>query len=366
MFCTNCGAKNADGAKFCTGCGAPLMPSTGVNNSQQQVSAPQPARLVQEAPIVEEQPPAQSDSPSAEQPQPMRRKSKARVVIPVFTAVVVIAAVAVAAAFTNGFGLLGVPVRATVNDYSWGELSRISAQISACDSEEEALEIAKSYNLTNPDGALDGTQVKQVELTDGTSTEVRIIGFYHDDKSDGSGKAGISFLFTDGVAWREMNPDATSVGGWEQSRARAWLNNDFIRLLPSDLQSYIIPVDKLTNNVGPTSNPTAVSATSDTLWLLSHSEIAGPSDGSNPGYAGALDAEGTQYQLFYNCGVSWSNTATVLICTLAGTPGGQPAGWWQRSPSPDSNTFIVTDGVGATLIGISPETQLSVVPGFCI
>ena len=26
MFCTRCGAKNDDGAKFCTACGAPLRP----------------------------------------------------------------------------------------------------------------------------------------------------------------------------------------------------------------------------------------------------------------------------------------------------------------------------------------------------
>ena len=25
MFCTNCGQENKDGAKFCTGCGAPLV-----------------------------------------------------------------------------------------------------------------------------------------------------------------------------------------------------------------------------------------------------------------------------------------------------------------------------------------------------
>ena len=27
MFCPKCGTKNVDGAKFCTGCGAPLGPA---------------------------------------------------------------------------------------------------------------------------------------------------------------------------------------------------------------------------------------------------------------------------------------------------------------------------------------------------
>lgn len=366
MFCTDCGTKNADGAKFCTGCGAPLMPSTGVNNGQRRVPAPQSPRRVQEAPVVEERPPIQSDSSTAEQPRPKRKKSTARVVIPVLAAVIIVAAMAVAAIFTNGFGLLGVPVRATVNDYSWEELSKISAQISACGSQEEALEVAKSYNLTNPDGTLDGTQVKQLELTDGTTTEVQILGFYHDDKSDGSGKAGISFVFSGGVALRGMNSTATTAGGWEQSEARTWLNSDFLEALPADLRGFVVPVDKMTNNAGATADPAAVTATSDSLWLLSHDEIVGLTDGSNPGYAAALDAEGTQYQLFTNCGVSWSVSGTVLVKSLETAPGGQQMSWWQRSPAPDTNQFIFKSETGAILVGASPETQLMMVPGFSI
>lgn len=366
MFCTNCGAKSADGAKFCTVCGAPLMPSASVSNSQQQAPAPRPVRQAQTSPAVEQQAPARPIPPAPEPPQPRRKKSKARVVIPVLAAVIIVAAVAVAAVFTNGFGLFGVPVRATVNDYSWEELSRISVQISSCNSQEEALEVAKSYNLTNPDGTLDGTQVKQIELTNGITTEAQILGFYHDDKSDGSGKAGISFVFSDGVALRGMNQTATTAGGWEQSEARAWLNSDFLETLPADLRSYIVSVNKLTNNAGATTDPASVSTTADNVWLLAHNEITGSSKGLHPGYAEALDAEGVQYQLFANCGVSWSSSDDLLIRSLAGNPGEQSAAWWQRSPSPDRNEFIITDASGATLVGASPETQLPVVPAFCL
>ena len=37
MFCPNCGTQNADGAKFCSGCGAPL----GAQQPQQQYQQPQ-------------------------------------------------------------------------------------------------------------------------------------------------------------------------------------------------------------------------------------------------------------------------------------------------------------------------------------
>lgn len=366
MFCTNCGAKNADGAKFCTVCGAPLMSSVSVSNSQQQAAAPRPVQQAQASPVVEQQPPARPVPPASEPPQPKRKKSKARVVIPVVAAVIVVAAVTVAAVFTNGFGLLGVPVRATVNDYSWEELSKISAQISACNSQEEALEVAKSYNLTNPDGTLDGTQVKRIELTDGTTTGVQILGFYHDDKSDGSGKAGISLIFVDGVATRAMNSSGTAAGGWEQSEARAWLNSDFLNQLPEDLRAKVITVDKLTNNAGATADPAAVTITSDSLWLVSHAELTGTTDGSNPTYAAALDTEGAQYQLFANCGVSWASAGTILTKNIAGTHNAGGVYWWQRSPAPDVDAFIYTNDAYSTLNGSPANTQLALAPGFCI
>ena len=367
MFCTNCGTKNADGAKFCTGCGAPLMPSASVSNNQQQAPAPQPARRVQEAPIVEGQPPIQSNSSVAEQPRPKRKKSKARVVIPVLAAVIIVAAVTVAGIFTNGFGLLGVPVRATVNDYSWEELSKISAQISACGSQEEAIEVAKSYNLTNPDGTLDGTQVKQLELADGTTTEVQILGFYHDDKSDGSGKAGISFVFRDAIGQHVMNSNGTTEGGWANCEMRAWMNSDLIALLPEDLQSRIVPVNKLTNSVGFTGDPNSVTASSDSLWLLSQIEIEGPSDGSNSAYFGALDCEGSQYQLYANCGAARNVPLPTLQKTLATAPGISAVPWWQRSSAADvaANFYYTSEG-GEAFRGGAASNAFGVAPGFCI
>lgn len=350
MFCTNCGAKVADGARFCTNCGATL-------------SDPSPAE-VQPGPTM----PEWSGAPQQQvmPPQmPQKRHSKAKIIIPI-VAVVVVAAVSVAAFLTNGFGLMGVPVRATVNDYSWDELSRISAQISACGSEDEAVEIAKSYNLTNPDGTLDGTQVKQVELTDGTTTEVQIIGFYHDDKSDGSGKAGISFMFVDGIASRSMNSSDTTAGGWKQSEARAWLNSDFLAQLPEDMRTRIISVDKLTNNDGATADSSSVTATTDSLWLLSHTELTGSTDGSNPLYAAALDAEGTQYQLFANCNVSWTSGGSILTKNMAGSHSGAGVYWWQRSPAPDSNAFLYTNDSYGSLNGAVASEELALIPGFCI
>ena len=53
-----------------------------------------------------------------------------------------------------------VQVKASVNDYSWNELSRISRKISESGSETAALQIAQKYHLVGSDGTLDGTQEK--------------------------------------------------------------------------------------------------------------------------------------------------------------------------------------------------------------
>lgn len=358
MFCTNCGAKNAENAKFCTSCGAPLAAPSPVH---QQPPRPTPA------PSGERQGQGRpSPTPGTQTKTPRKKHSKARIVIPV-AAVVVMAAVAVAAFLTNGFGLLGVPVRATVNDYGWDELSRISAEISACGSEEEALEVAKSYNLTNPDGTLDGTQVKQIELTDGATTEVQIIGFYHDDKSDGSGKAGISFIFADAIGQHAMNSNGTTQGGWESSEMRSWMNGELVNQLPGDMRSEIVAVDKLTNNVGFTADPSSVTTTSDQLWLLSQVEIDGPSDGSNPAYYGALDMEGSQYQLFSNCDIGRRTPGAILQKGSADAVPATPVSWWQRSSAADYKTnFYRTDDNGEGFHAASANSSLYVVPAFCI
>lgn len=359
MFCTNCGAKNADGTKFCTSCGARLSAPDSVPPQQPTQSVE--ARPSQQAATGDDSPQSGSRSP-----KPRKKRSKARIVIPV-VAVVVVAAVAVAAFLTNGFGLMGVPVRATVNEYSWDELSRISAQISACGSEEEALEVAKSYNLTNPDGTLDGTQVKQVELTDGTTTEVQIIGFYHDDKSDGSGKAGISFMFVDAIGQHPFNSNGSSKGGWESSDVRQWMNSELIEQLPDDLKTKVVTVNKLTNNVGHTADPASVTTTSDQLWLVSQIEIEGPSDGSNPDYFGALDAEGEQYQLFRDCGVARRTPQEILQKSSALSTGATPINWWQRSSAADvDGNVYCTHERGEGFSARNAGENMFIVPSFSI
>lgn len=256
------------------------------------------------------------------------------------------------------------PAVSALESYSWDELSRISAEIAAAEDEDAAIEVAKQYELCTPDGRLDGTQVKSVTLSDGTQTTVQIVGFAHDNKTEG-GKAGITFVFGDAIGKGSMNSSKTNAGGWEASQMRAYLNGDWRAQLPEDLDAAIVPVDKLTNNVGETQDVSAVTATSDSLWLFSVAELDGAIEwyrGDNGVYNEVLNAEGVEYKLFRDT-ADPSRPNEVLEKNFQGSE----ICWWARSPRPANPSgfqFVVSGAVPDA--DWPADTSYGVVPGFCI
>lgn len=387
MFCPKCGSEIAEGAAFCGKCGAPV--------GAQAAGAAQAGS-------------AQGAAGAAVGGTPALKKNGAK--IGAVAAAVVVVVVLVAGFATNWFGLAGVQpkeavevpaasqganaadgqsadanesagdaqggsqdaagaaMKSAVEAYTWDELSRISAEIGAAGDEAAAIEVAKKYNLCTPEGKLDGTQVKSVALADGTQTTVQIVGFAHDDKTAG-GKAGITFIFGDCVGEAPMNGESTNAGGWEASQMRTYLNGDWRVQLPEDLNAVIVPVDKLTNNVGETQEASSVTTTSDSLWLLSFAELAGPipaAELQGGGYEWAADifnAEGTRYKLFNDTDVIWNDANSVLVKNFQGSP----YGWWGRSPGPyGSGGFQNVNSGGGPNTGYYAGGSLGVVPGFCI
>lgn len=151
--------------------------------------------------------------------------------------------------------------------------------------------------------AMDAGTKFSMKLTNGETMTYRIVGINHDDLADGSGKAGLTFEATNNaLAAQRMNATNTNAGGWEASELRGRLNSgDLWALLPSDLQSKVKPVTKMTDNQGGGSAGTP-SATTDKVFLLSSTEVYGD-----------LDSDGTQYEYYQSKGVtksSYSGAAT--------------------------------------------------------
>ena len=168
-----------------------------------------------------------------------------------------------------------------------------------------ATDIAKngtsSVVYAKAEAAMDAGTTWSVKLTNGQTMTYRIIGINHDDLADGSGKAGLTFMDI-GVAMgrHRMNATDTYSGGWEKSELREKMNSGEVwNLLPSDFQSKIKPVTKMTNNIGGgrSNKDAAVTATSDKLFLLSYSEIVETPKSVWSEYSW-IGNEGAQYEAF--------------------------------------------------------------------
>ena len=165
------------------------------------------------------------------------------------------------------------------------------------------------------------------KLTNGKTLEYRIVGINHDDLANGSGKAGLTFEATNTVlGTQRMNATQTNAGGWEQSELRGRLNSgDLWSLLPSELQSKVKTVKKMTDNKGGGTAGTP-SATTDKVFLLSTTEVYGN-----------LQSDGAQYEYYKSKGVTASSYSGASSSN----------GHWTRSVYPNSSTSfrsVYSDG----------------------
>ena len=195
-------------------------------------------------------------------------------------------------------GSNGVAVQDNVNAYSWKDLKSIANEIAAAQDDSGATEIAKKYHLVGDDGNLSSASYKSID----DDINAYIVGFNHDDRSDGKGKAGITFLIADASpAKLAMNKDGSNMGGWKDSDLRKSIRAEVNWCLPQALKSNIVRVKKLSNNAGVTTDPSSVTSTDETVWLPSMVELIGK-DGleeelgsGEPDQLAVYEAEGTQY-----------------------------------------------------------------------
>ena len=230
-------------------------------------------------------------------------------------------------AFIGGNGTASATVQAAVAkdamDWTLDEQEAVAEDIAKNGTSSIAYAKAKA--------AMDARITWSVQLTDGQTLEYKIIGINHDDLAGGSGKAGLTFLTISTGIKSRMNATNSSAGGWEKSELRQKMNSGEIwKLMPSDLQSKVKAVTKLTNNVNGTDKNAAVTATSDKLFLLSYSEIV-PTSYWASSYPWT-SSEGTQYEAFKGKVTNnYSGNESLKIGSY----------WWERSVYPNnSNNFL--------------------------
>ena len=210
-------------------------------------------------------------------------------------------------------------------DWTLGEQKAVAEDIAAKGEASPAYAKAKA--------AMDAGIKFSMKLTNGKTLEYRIIGIDHDDLANGSGKAGLTFLTTSTGISSRVNATDTNAGGWEKSELREKMNSGEIwNLMPSDFQSKVKTVRKLTNNVGggEENKNAAVTATSDRLFLLSYSEIVPTSPWASD--CPWTSSEGAQYEaLKGKVTNSYSSNAAIAVGDF----------WWERSVNPYFSAYFL-------------------------
>lgn len=173
---------------------------------------------------------------------------------------------------------------------------------------------------------------------------IDIIGENHDDYSDGSGKAPLTFQLHDCYKLaKAMHSTAANTMGWTQCSMRVEHLPIILKQMPADVQSGIREVNKISSSGG---KKPSLETTKDNLFLLSEVEVFGSSSNS-------LSGEGTQYD-YYKAGNS-----TVKNFN------GSAYDWWERSPTANSTRYYCNVKSTGSSVNSSANVTRGVAFGFC-
>ena len=263
-----------------------------------------------------------------------------------------------ASAIASGTGYIYVPA-ALVDSYkaSW---TTYAAQIRAI---EDYPGIADIYSWAGvaaniADGSYasvykDGDTV-ELDLGSEGLVNMEVVGIDADDLADGSGKAPISWISKELLATkRRMNPalvtndDGTyqegtgSIGSWEKSELRTYLNDTIKPLIPSDVQAMIKTVTKYSCGYDTSGAKVTNMVSEDAVWIPSHREVF-----NNTSY----ETTGSGYGL-----LSTQINKTKPDTTLSN--------WWLRTGSTVANFRNISEGGGVT--SKAADTEYCIALGFC-
>ena len=241
-------------------------------------------------------------------------------------------------------------VFATLNDYSWAEISAVSASGNAANL--FSVGDTKSIVLN---GTVGNTTFSNVKI------DAYILGINHNASVEGNnrihfciGKAnnktvglvdskyGQYPMTSSGYFSMSYGNNDTNVGGWEGCYMRSTIMPAIKDALPTDLQNVLKTVTKYTDNTGGGngSDSSYVTSTTETICLEAEFEVQGVIM-----YASSYEQNKQKQYDYYKNGNSkirykYNNTNSAVY-------------WWNRSPCSDysSNFCAVGTGGSANLNG---------------
>lgn len=145
-----------------------------------------------------------------------------------------------------------------------------------------------------------------------------------------------------------MNDTNTNVGGWTDSKRRAWCNNYFYNAIPASMRTLIKPVNKLTSAGNQSAT---INTDSDKCFLVSEIEVFGEAIRSKIG-------EGNQYNYFETVSnryklPKWSSSSSSTF-------------WWERSPFGSNAAYFCIVGGSGSGGGNSASGAFDLAPAWCL
>lgn len=230
------------------------------------------------------------------------------------------------------------------------QISAVSAEISANNMTSE--QVAETYGWNIGDTI-------SYQLTTGENVEMRIVGFNHDDKSDGSGKAGITLEMTQCLTTKyPMNSSSTNAGGYAASLVKTSTLPAIKGTIPQEWQDVIKLVNKKSANGGSTNYSKTLTLSED-LFLLSQIEVFGTTETLAQDYAN----EGSVYE-YWN-----GKTSTDRLKKHDSDGDGVPdkiIPWWMRSSYATSDIYFCGINPAGTINSLGPTYNQGVSFAFCV
>ena len=213
------------------------------------------------------------------------------------------------------------------------------------------------------------------------NVDVFILGFNHNSSKEGSnrihfllGKISGKFVglvdsyynpsgYTTTSGAFTMNTSDTNSGGWAKTQMRSTVlgaasdptnptANTLLAALPADLRAVMKSVTKYTDNTGGGSNSaSAVTATTDYLWLLAEFEVFGSRTYANS----SEPSSQAQYEYFKagNSKIAYKHSAAETA-----------AAWRLRSPYSNYSSYFCAVDSGGGAANYYAYRSLALVPGF--
>lgn len=182
-----------------------------------------------------------------------------------------------------------------MEEYSWEEI----IQIFDAGLGDKYFNIGDTKNILF-DADLDGDGAND-------SVTMALVAMNHDDRADGLGKAGGTFLAVSSTISYHMHGTNSAAVSWNETDMRVWLRNVVMPAMPFVLQNHIADVTKVYDD----HKTAGLNTVTDSLWLASACEIGINNSGISE------SGQGTLYEHFNTAGVDFNGSSS--------TP------WWTRS-----------------------------------